>query len=92
MANIDPNRIVIVAPVVLVWVVSQYRNRAARPSAAPRTIPVARSRPRGRRIPIMSMIPAASTLVPANPQIGLIPRRKEPDPPVTLMSAKACPA
>src|SRR5215472_11684054 len=27
MTNIDPNRIVIVAPVVLVWVVSQYRNR-----------------------------------------------------------------
>ena len=41
---------------------------------------------------VMSVIPAASTLVPANPQMGLIPRRMEPDPPVTLMSANACPA
>ncbi len=40
----------------------------------------------------MSMIPAATTLVPANPHSGLIPMRKEPEPPVTLMSASACPA
>ncbi len=59
---------VIVAPVALVDVVSQYRNSAARPSPAPRTMPVARSRPRGLRIPIMSMTPAASTPVPAKPQ------------------------
>jgi len=38
------------------------------------------------------MIPAAATLVPANPHSGLIPMRKDPEPPVTLMSASACPA
>ena len=92
IVNMDPNRIVIVAPLVDVNVVSQYRNSAARPSPAPRTMPVARSRPRGRRIPIMSMTPAAARLVPAKPHSGLIPSRNEPEPPVTLMSASACPA
>src|ERR1019366_5740632 len=30
IVNKEPNRIVIVAPVTLLWVVSQYRNSAAR--------------------------------------------------------------
>jgi hypothetical protein len=90
--NMDPNKTVIVVPVVLVRVVSQYSSSAATPSPAPRTMPVARSRPRGARTPIRSMIPAAATLVPAKPHSGLIPIRKEPDPPETLRSARACPA
>ncbi len=40
----------------------------------------------------MSMIAAASTPMTAKPQSGLIPIRNEPEPPVTLMSASACPA
>src|ERR1700685_3059127 len=55
-------------------------------------MPVARSRPRGRRTPIMSMTPAATTLVPAKPHSGLIPMRNEAEPPVVLMSPSACPA
>ena len=90
--KMEPNRIVIVAPVTLLCVVSQYRNSAARPSPAPRTMPVARSRPRGRWMPIMSMTPAASTPTPTKPHSGLIPTRNEAEPPVTLMSASAWPA
>ena len=71
----DPNRTLTATPVVEVWVVSQNRNSAARPSPAPRTIPVARSRPRGRRIPIMSITAAARTPTPANPSSGLTPIR-----------------
>ena len=70
----------------------EYRNSAARPRPAPSTIPVARSRPRGRCTPIMSITPAASTPIPAKPHSGLTPARKEAEPPVTLMSASACPA
>ena len=92
IVKIDPNRIATGAPVVEVYVVSQKRNRAASPSPAPRTMPIARSRPRGRRTPIMSMIPAATTLPPAKPHSGLIPMRTEAEPPVTLMSPSACPA
>lgn len=43
-----------VAPVVLDAEASRYRKSAASPRDAPSTIPVARSRPRGRRIPIDS--------------------------------------
>ncbi len=46
--NMEPNRIVTVAPVVLVEVVDRYRNSAASPKPAPSTIPVATSRPRAR--------------------------------------------
>ena len=92
IVNIEPNSTVIAAPVVLVEVVSKYSSSAATPRPAPRTMPVARSRPRGRRMPIMSMMPAASTPVPANPHSGLMPSKNEADPPVTLMSASACPA
>ncbi len=73
--NMEPNKIVTAAPVAAVCVVSQYSSSAAIPSPAPRTIPVARSRPRGRRIPIMSITPAASTPVPAKPSSGLMPSR-----------------
>ncbi len=75
MVNIDPNSTVTATPVVLVCVVSQYSSSAASPSPAPRTIPVARSRPRGRRTPIRSIAPAASTPAPANPASGLMPSR-----------------
>ena len=60
MVKIDPKRICWVAPVVAPVVVSKYRNSAARPVAAPRTIPVARSRPRTRCTPMASMAPAPS--------------------------------
>ena len=91
IVNMEPNRIVTVAPVVEVDVVSQYRNNAARPRPAPRTIPVARSRPRGLRMPIMSITPAAITPVPAKPHSGLMLARKDADPPVTDRSASAWP-
>ena len=40
----------------------------------------------------MSITPAASTPTPTKPHSGLTPTRKEAEPPVTLMSASACPA
>ncbi len=74
--NMEPNRMVTAAPVAAVCVVSQIQEQRRQiPSPAPRTIPVARSRPRGRRIPIMSITPAASTPVPAKPSSGLMPSR-----------------
>ena len=91
-AKIEPNRIVTVAPVVLCEVVPRYRNRAASPNPAPSTIPVARSRPRARWIPISSMIPAAATEIPTNPHSGAIPTRYALDPPVAPMSPSASPA
>ena len=85
--KIDPKRTLMVAPVVLDAVESRYRNRAASPSAAPSTIPVARSRPRGRRIPIHSITPAAMRFMATNPNSGLIPSRNAADPPAVPMSA-----
>ena len=40
----------------------------------------------------MSITPAASTPTPTNPHSGLTPTRNDAEPPVTLMSASACPA
>lgn len=73
MTNNDPNRIVIDAPVVLVWLASKYKNNDARPSAAPRTMPVARSLPLGRRRPISSIAPDAAIEAITNPASGPYP-------------------
>ena len=75
IAKIEPNRIEIVAPVVLLSLVPRYRNSAARPKPKPSTIPVARSRPRTRWMPISSIAAEAATEIPGNPQSGPIPIR-----------------
>ena len=85
--KIDPKSTFTVAPVVLDAVVSRYRNSAASPSAAPSTMPVARSRPRGRRIPIHSITPAAARFIATKPKSGLIPIRNAADPPAVPISA-----
>ena len=59
MTNIEPNKMVNDAPVVVLYWVPRYRNSAARPRAAPSTTPVATSRPRRRWMPIISMNAAA---------------------------------
>ena len=92
ITNIEPNRIVNDAPVVLLVCVPRYRNRAAAPSAAPRTTPVATSRPRRRCTPISSMIAAPATPAIRNPQNWLTPMRNAPAPPVVATSASECPA
>ena len=59
--KIDPKSTLTVAPVVFEgWCLRRGTGRPG-PSEAPSTIPVARSRPRGLRMPISSMFPAATS-------------------------------
>src|SRR5437763_7620077 len=91
-ANRDPKRIVTVAPVVLLMVVPRYSSSAAMPRLAPSTMPVARSRPRGRWMPISSMTAAAPTADARKPHSAPTPARKAADPPAAPMSDSASPA
>ena len=59
--------------------------------AAPSTIPVARSRPRTRRTPIMSITPAPMMPSPTNPTTGLSPMSSAPEPPAAETSPSAWP-
>ncbi len=90
--NSEPNRMVTVVPVVECSVVSRYKNRADRPSMAPRTMPVATSRPRRRWTPSSSMVPEATTPTPTKPHSGLTPTRLAAEPPSVPMSESASPA
>ncbi len=55
-------------------------------------MPVARSRPLRRLVPSSSMAPAPATPKATKPTSGLTPSTKAAEPPVDVMSAKACPA
>ena len=60
--------------------------------AAPSTMPVARSRPRTRRTPIMSITPAPTMPRPTKPSNGLSPISSAPEPPAAETSPSAWPA
>ena len=92
ITNMEPNKMVNDAPVVLLVSVPRYRNSAAAPSAAPRTTPVATSRPRRRCTPISSMTAAPAMPASRKPQNWLTPTRNAPAPPVVATSASECPA
>ena len=59
--------------------------------AAPSTMPVARSLPRTRRTPIMSMTPPPTIPRPTNPSSGFSPISSAPEPPAAETSLSACP-
>ncbi len=89
--KMDPNRMWRVAPEWADSVVSRWRNSAASPTDAPSTMPVARSRPRTRRMPIRSMTTAPTTPAPTKPSTGLAPTRRAPEPPAVDTSVRAWP-
>ena len=60
--------------------------------AAPSTMPVARSRPRSRWTPIMSITPAPAMPAPTKPGRGVSPSSSAPEPPAAETSPSACPA
>jgi hypothetical protein len=87
--KIEPKRMSCVVPVAELCVVERYKNKAARPVAAPSTTPVAMSRPFTRCTPMASMAPAPTTPPPTKPTSGATPARKAPAPPAVATSVSA---